>query len=101
VSFRFSSIVKCKIIELIENQPQVMVMNLYFYINNTYFHVIIISMNGSVKMDKIYYVTILTVGLGPDRDRTVKENVRLDYQTLDLIIKSERVWFDEKGHSVC
>lgn len=57
-------------------------------------------MNGGVKMDKVYYVTILTTGFGPNSDRIVKENVRLDYQTLDLIIKSERVWFDEKGHSV-
>lgn len=51
-------------------------------------------------MDKIYNVTILTTGFGPSGDKKIKENVRLDYQTLDLIIKSERVWFDEEGHIV-
>lgn len=47
-----------------------------------------------------YNVTILVNGLGPNLDRKVKDNIKLDYQTLDLIVKSKGVWFDDKGHSV-
>ena len=51
-------------------------------------------------MDKSYNVTILVDGLGPNLDKKVKDNIKLDYQTLDLIIKSKGVWFDDKSHSV-
>ncbi|MBD8037516.1 hypothetical protein H9635_12250 [Solibacillus sp. A46] len=35
-----------------------------------------------------------------ESDQKVKDNIKLDYQTLDLIVKSNGVWFDDKGHSV-